>query len=543
MKIGRNQPCPCNSGRKYKHCHGSVTAGGYRLHSDAEMRRVFERHQADEHIREEQQGLGKPIISFKANDHQFVAVGNVIHFSKTWKTFPDFLADYIKGVLDPAWGNAELAKPFADRHPVMQWYDTYCRYQQTTIKTPGVTAQATVTGIVACYLGLAYNLYLLAHNVELQKRLINRLKVPNQFQGAYYELIVANLLVRAGFELELEDEADGTSKHCEFSARSRRTGKKYWVEAKMRSVVGQFGKTAADGTTSTNPLGRLIPQLNEALKKPAADERLIFIDLNAEMTANSDGKPLWIEAAARRLERYEKEGLAAGTVAYVFVSNFAFHRYLHDPAMFAGFFLGLGIPDLNRPAVRRVSDAYRTKLKHIDVFHIGDAIQTYGRFPTTFDGSLPSEALGEPSRVIVGNTYCFGDPENGGVIGTVTYASVNEADNSAYIAIVDQKGQASILREPMSPAQLADWRAHKDSYFGKVLPVGGKVNNAFELFEWFVENYRGLPRDQLLARFAGAPDFETVCALSDEDLLYQFCECIVAATPGITGPQGLGTPR
>jgi hypothetical protein len=273
------------------------------------MRRFFERHRADERIREEQQGLGRPIISVKANDHQIVAVGNVVHFSRTWKTFPDFLADYIKGVLDPVWGNAELAKPFADRHPVMQWYDTYCRYQQATIKTPGLPVQAIVTGIVACYLGLAYNLYLLAHNGELQKRLIERLKVPDQFQGAYYELIVANLLIRAGFELELEDEADGTSKHCEFSARSRRTGKKYWVEAKMRSVVGQLGKTAADGTTSTNPLGRLIPQLNDAFKKPAADERLIFIDLNAEMTANPEGKPLWIEAAARRLERYEKEDL------------------------------------------------------------------------------------------------------------------------------------------------------------------------------------------------------------------------------------------
>jgi hypothetical protein len=168
-----------------------------------------------------------------------------------------------QGRLDPVWGNAELAKPLADRHPVMQWYDIYCRFQQATIKTPGVAAQATVTGIVACYLGLAYNLYLLAHNSELQTRLIDRLKVPDQFQGAYCELIVANLLIRAGFKLELENEADGTSKHCEFSARSRRTGKKYWVEAKMRSVVGQFGKTAANGTTSTNPLGRLVPQLNE----------------------------------------------------------------------------------------------------------------------------------------------------------------------------------------------------------------------------------------------------------------------------------------
>ena len=24
MKIGRNQPCPCDGGREYKHCHGSL---------------------------------------------------------------------------------------------------------------------------------------------------------------------------------------------------------------------------------------------------------------------------------------------------------------------------------------------------------------------------------------------------------------------------------------------------------------------------------------------------------------------------------------
>jgi preprotein translocase subunit SecA len=25
-KVGRNEPCPCGSGKKYKHCHGTVTA-------------------------------------------------------------------------------------------------------------------------------------------------------------------------------------------------------------------------------------------------------------------------------------------------------------------------------------------------------------------------------------------------------------------------------------------------------------------------------------------------------------------------------------
>jgi preprotein translocase subunit SecA len=26
-KVGRNDPCPCGSGKKYKHCHGRVSTG------------------------------------------------------------------------------------------------------------------------------------------------------------------------------------------------------------------------------------------------------------------------------------------------------------------------------------------------------------------------------------------------------------------------------------------------------------------------------------------------------------------------------------
>jgi hypothetical protein len=132
---------------------------------------------------------------------------------------------------------------------------------------------------VICYLGLAYSLYLIKHNVELQDRLVKRLKNVTQFQGAYYELFVANSLIRAGFKLELEDETDQASKHCEFSAASK-TGKKYWVEAKMRGVVGLLGKTVYDSTKGPDPMSALVKHLNAAFAKPAADERLIFIDVN-----------------------------------------------------------------------------------------------------------------------------------------------------------------------------------------------------------------------------------------------------------------------
>jgi hypothetical protein len=209
---------------------------------------------ASERIRQTQQGHGRSIVGFKSGDRQIVTVGNKIYFSDKWKTFPDFLADYMKQILGSDWGNAEIAKPLAERHPIMQWYNAYCKYQQATIEAPGEVCQANVIGIVACYLGLAYSLYLLDHNVEIQGRLLGRLKHNANFLGAFYELFVANILIRAGFQLTLEDEGDGRSRHCEFAAVSRATGRKYWVEAKMGSVAGVLGKTQRDGGGNRKPL-------------------------------------------------------------------------------------------------------------------------------------------------------------------------------------------------------------------------------------------------------------------------------------------------
>jgi hypothetical protein len=340
-------------------------------------------------------------------------------------------------------------------------------------------------------------------------------------------LIVANILIRAGFDLTLEDEADPTSKHCEFAAVSKGTGKRYWVEARMRSVAGLLGKTARDGTSDPDPISRLVPHLNGAFRKPAADERLIFVDLNTEPTTG--GKPPWIELAAARLERYEKRELAQGAHAYVFVTNFAFHRDLKGQATMAAFPMTLGIDDFARPGMRRPSDAYRLKQKHIDAHHIGQTLAKYTRFPATFDGSLPSETIDSTQpRVIAGNTYCFGDLSNGGIVGTVTSASVSEGSSEAFITIIDQNGVRQILKETMTPRQLADYRAHKESYFGRFQPVGGRIDSPFELFEWFIECYKGLSREQLLKNLAHAPHIAALQSMNDQDLLYEYCDMLVA---------------
>ena len=129
--------------------------------------------------------------------------------------------------------------------------------------------------------------------------LINRLKNVGNFQGAYCELVVASILIRAGFELTVEDETTGDAKRCEFAAVSK-TGKRYSVEAKMRSVPGLLGRTEVDGAKNNKPLRRLVYHLNQSLNKPSEGERLVFIDLNLPFAMTKDKKPDWLEPVAAR---------------------------------------------------------------------------------------------------------------------------------------------------------------------------------------------------------------------------------------------------
>jgi SEC-C motif len=130
-KLGRNEPCHCGSGKKYKKCHLLSDQDQGRARHRAEQRRpsaapphiaeMMRRREVQEEIRRVQQGLGRPIISSMLNDHRMVAVGNQIFWSKDWKTFPDFLSAYIMKTLGSEWGNTEIKKPLAERHPIMQW--------------------------------------------------------------------------------------------------------------------------------------------------------------------------------------------------------------------------------------------------------------------------------------------------------------------------------------------------------------------------------------------------------------------------------------
>ena len=297
--VGRNERCPCGSGKKFKKCHGSSTV----FQSDVLEGRLpeifklkLEEYQAEvsaaELQRQQQQGLGKPIISQEHHGLRFVTVKGQL-LAKNWKTFHDFLYDYIKTVFGSDWGNHELTKSEGERHPVLNWYQTAARYQNQFIKQAGNVHFAPMIGAVAAYLGLAYNLYILAHNAKIQELLVKRLKNKDQFYGAYYETYVAARLIQAGFELEFEDETDSTTSHCELTATFRETGKKFSVEAKMRGV----NKASAE----------VRDQLYRALRKNASHTRIVFIEANVPDAGNAEQTMATLQEVLKSI-RTERSG-------------------------------------------------------------------------------------------------------------------------------------------------------------------------------------------------------------------------------------------
>lgn len=532
-KIGRNQPCPCGSGKKYKRCCGDPLKEETVAAMPQQVQAIIREMEAKEQTRVEQQGLGRPIISMDHAGHKFVAVGSTLHFSQKWAYFPDFLMDFIKKKLNGEWGNAEIKKPFEERHPLMQWYHLLCEFQARQDKDENGHYNARSNGLVNCYLGLAHNLYLLEHNAELQERYIQRLKRADQFQGAYYELIVASCLIRAGFELELEDETDDSRKHCEFSARSKNSGKKYWVEAKMRGVSGVLGRTDADGQApTTKPTSRLSAHLSNALKKPAEDERIIFIDVNTEPMTLEDfagdepRPPKWLVAAEKQLNDRERN-LKEGEQAYIFVTNFCFHNALEETfrgqAIIA---FGLGIDDFGKPRKYTLKEAWRAKQKHADLYSLEEALKSYPQIPNSFDGDLPPVAKGEHERIKIGRAYDFEDAD---VKGVVTSAIVSEHEKKIYVGVTRTDGNTHILTEEISDRELEVYRAHPDTYFGVIHPAGKQINDPFEFFEWILNTYKNTPKEKLIEFMKDAPDINELEHLSQDDLALEYCERITVS--------------
>jgi hypothetical protein len=517
-KIGRNQPCLCGSGRKFKKCHGSPQRSTIPPAVPPEVSQKLAELHALEKQREQQQGYGRPIISSRVGAFRFVAVGDEIMWSKNWKTFPDFLSEYMKRVFGGDWGNSELAKPAKERHLLLQWYEKTTRYINAHIKRPGeVTAMPSV-GVVSAYLSLAYSLYLIAHNQSLQQALIRRLKHPEQFLPAYYETLVFGTLIRAGFDLQFEDETDASRSHCEVTATFRATGKQFSVEAKMRQE-----------TTVSLDVGR---QLKKALKKEADHTRIVFIEANIPEQPDEANRVKSLDKILADIRKREAEAIhqKPPPPAYVVVTNHPYLYYLEQPVTHWALVEGFQLPDFGwGRQFTTLREAVAARDKHREMFALMKSWEEHNTIPSTFEGEIPELEFGESHvRLIIGQQYEV--PEGGNtVVAQLVDAVVFESDRSVIGFYRTREGKNIIEQCPLTDDEFAAYKRHPETFFGRVKAAPKKNLDPIELYDWLYESYRHNSKERLLELLSGAPDMESLRKLSRDELVRTFSERTVYA--------------
>lgn len=279
--VSEADPCPCGSGKIFAVCH----LPAIRTAEQMNMRYQIERRE-HEHLFGEVQ----PVVHQNYAGYKFVAVGNELHYAKESqvKTFPDFLMRYIATCLTPDWGNGEIKKALAARHPIMQWYDALCRRQRQFEKSDDGLIKFSPDGPSMAYMLLAYDLYVLRNHGALQKRVVARLKTKGGFQGARYELFATATCIRAGFDIQHEDETDGSKTHPEFTATHRKTGQRMALEAKSRHRPGVLGFDLG-GPRNDEPKAGVRNILAAAIEKDVTDPLVAFIDVNLPPEASNEG--------------------------------------------------------------------------------------------------------------------------------------------------------------------------------------------------------------------------------------------------------------
>jgi len=542
-KIGRNQPCPCGSGKKYKRCHGAADQKGDDWLSQ-EMRdgigRKLEEMEAIERRRQQQQGLGRAIISGEVSGQRVVAVGARLYHSPKWHTFHDFLRDYLLGSLGPEWANAERKKPLEKRHHILRWYAQASEQAQKQEVAEGVMISGPMTGAMRAFMNLAYNIYLIAHHGDGQEMAdiyLRRLRSAraDDFTGALFETYAAAAFLKAGFKVEYEETKRRSTSCVEFVATWPATGERFSVEVKSRVR----DKTASNPTEELDEVRRLRvgSKLAKALAKNADHKRVVMIEVNVpDELEETDQLEGWAAAAVSQIRSNEAATRRDGSPhppAYVFVTNHAYHHDLEGSRKGMQVVAdGFRIPDFG-PNVhfRGYAEVLVARERHTAMMALIESLRTHYEIPATFEGELPS-SLTEPEnppRLKIGQKYLVPDETGEDVPGCLISATVLESEERAYGLYELDDGRKSIVTAPLTAGELEDYRRYPDTFFDAQTEVTAKADSFIEKCDFLFKTYQHSAREKLLEFMANATDIEHLQTLEQRELAIIYCERMALA--------------
>lgn len=313
----RNKLCGCNSGKKYKNCcmnRDSVHIPMSIFKSKTEPNLNL-------------------VNSVNFNGYKMRAIWNTIYPRPINETFHEFLILIAyKLTYGREFHDHQLTLSVEKRHITFRWWMSFCEWGEKVANKVVQTENGPIyygeaTGDVKSLIQHAYDLYCLQTINRLPDFMLNKLKNTYEFQGIRYEISVAAIIARAGFEIEFLDDKYKSEKHCEFIATHKETGVRIGVEAKSKRRKGILHE---DGyfEESTDIKGNIQFLFRNARKqKPEGLPFIIFIDVNLPATPEIEPhEKSWIKDIDIIYDNYkEKRFPNRDPFNALFITNFAYY--------------------------------------------------------------------------------------------------------------------------------------------------------------------------------------------------------------------------
>jgi hypothetical protein len=354
-KLGRNDPCFCGSGIKYKKC--CLPKGLTPPQISQIPQEVIDQH--EQNVQKRQSFLhSKGIyinlpntITFKGQS--LLAVGNGIMLNNNpHATFHQLVFDNLARTLGKEWWDDESVKPADEKHYIKHCYDELqgsdTRYDLDIEIIDEHTRTMLATGNTQSLLSLAFDVWLLTQKGYMRDDWLNRLRDREAYQGVRYEIGVASLFVRMGCDLEFydNDKLDGNGhppKRAEFIAVHPLTKNRVAVEAKSRHVAGVIHMPGTMNYRSALK-GDITSLYRKALLKQTDGLPLIvFIDVNSPTEVTQTVQTTqWFSDVKRSFDsRPSATAENPDKYAAVFVTNFSSH-YQGNDVSHSGQYLFIG---------------------------------------------------------------------------------------------------------------------------------------------------------------------------------------------------------
>jgi len=227
------------------------------------------------------------IPSIVIKEYRFRSIWNNLYRRPKDETFHEFLINIIKWTFGKEWFYFQFKKETDNQHIVFKWLmDFESLKVNNSIKKiiidDGKTIETKMTGNIKALLQLGYDFYCLQLVNEFPIFLKNRLTNDREFQGIRYEIAIAAIIARAGFEIQWldNDKSNLKQKHGEFIINHKTTKSQLTVEAKSKrrkGVLNEFGNFN-NKEEENKIIGKL---LQKSLEKTHNNiPFIIFIDIN-----------------------------------------------------------------------------------------------------------------------------------------------------------------------------------------------------------------------------------------------------------------------